>query len=92
MRITNEILNNQIEWLNRLTGNPLTPYKKERDENGRLVQNGGHYMIDSAYGGVKLSRMCENGGCSDESERVTKSELSRSLGVAIRILEREAQK
>lgn len=63
-RITRKFLQAQIDTLNRMTGNPLEPYR--RDENGKAVSNAGNYHLDGAYGGLALYRMVgESGGCSD---------------------------
>jgi hypothetical protein len=43
----------------------------ERDANGGLQSNDGTFVLDWAYGGVRLSRMCAGGGERDISGRGT---------------------
>ena len=63
-RITRKFLEAQINTLNRMTGNPEEPYR--RNEAGKSVANVGNYHLDGAYGGFSLFRMGnESGGCSD---------------------------
>lgn len=62
-RITKKFLQARIDTLNRLTGNPVEPYRKDGD---KLVANVGNYHLSGAYGGHSLHRMVnESGGCSD---------------------------
>jgi len=58
-RINTKDLEIAVQCLNKLTGNALTPYTK--DNNGKYTPNANVYLLDWAYGGVKLSQMCETG-------------------------------
>lgn len=58
-RINTKDLEIAVERLNKLTGNKLTPYTKHKD--GKFTPNANVYLLDWAYGGVKLSQMCEEG-------------------------------
>ena len=58
-RITQRDLDGMVLRLNRLTNSPVEPW---RIEEGRNRANPLHYHIDSAYGGHKLARMCNDGG------------------------------
>lgn len=58
-RITQKHLDGMVSRLNRLTKSPET-YMSEVD--GKRVINIGHFHIDSAYGGVSLSRTVNSGG------------------------------
>lgn len=53
IRITNADLQQQVNTLNRITGNPLQGYTPT-SPNGMSPALIGHYYIDAAYGGVKL--------------------------------------
>jgi len=58
-RITGKNLQDRVDWLNELTGNPIEPYQ------GRPQQyktNIGNYHLDWAYGGIGLAQMVEGGG------------------------------
>ncbi len=45
------------------------------------------FTIDYAYGGYRLSKICNNsGGIADMSERVTAAEMSRILDSIINVL------
>jgi hypothetical protein len=54
-RIREVDLENLAEIINKKTGNPLTPYKK--DETGKFSAQIGNYHLDYAYGGVALEQM-----------------------------------
>ncbi len=60
-RITNKDLDRLVNFINKATGNPLEPYGKDPVMGG-YVANIGNYHIDSAYGGIKLVRMDNDGG------------------------------
>jgi len=65
-RITRKQLDYLVNRINEVTGSPLTNYTKTDD--GKFIANIGHYYISGAYGGVKLDRICsEGGGCSSIS-------------------------
>jgi hypothetical protein len=73
-RITKNILSARVDDLNDALNLPREPYAPERDAAGRLVTNAGTFVLDWAYGGVMLSRMCEGGGQRDISGRGTTQE------------------
>ena len=73
-RITKTILSARVDDLNDALNLPREPYAAERDAAGRLVTNAGTFVLDWAYGGVMLSRMCEGGGQRDISGRGTSRE------------------
>lgn len=58
-RITEKDLQATVDYLNRLTGSPNTPYTRIDD---KLHANIGNYHLSHAYGGVKLHRMVNEGG------------------------------
>jgi hypothetical protein len=63
MRITEKMLEAQVQELNRITGSPESTYKKTAK---RLVAQVGNYHISYAYGGVCLHRVQNNmGGVCD---------------------------
>lgn len=79
-RITSRHLEMTVKRLNELTDSPTVPYAK--DENGKLRAQVGCYVIDSAYGGVALHQiMNEGGGVHDifRSGHMTKRELFNRL-------------
>ena len=59
-RITTAQLENLVKRINERTGSPLTTYTKNKD--GATRANIGNYYLDWAYGGVKLDRVCNEGG------------------------------
>ncbi len=61
-RITNRDLDSLVDRINKATGSPMTPYGPRGNPTEHLTANIGNYHIDSAYGGVKLVRMGNNGG------------------------------
>tara|TARA_R100001377_G_scaffold73625_1_gene49685 strand:+ start:350 stop:643 length:294 start_codon:yes stop_codon:yes gene_type:complete len=63
-RITAKVLEAQIKALNKLTGNPVTPYLKNED-TGQFEPQAHAFMLGQAYGGYELQQMCATGtGCS----------------------------
>ena len=56
-RITKRDLQARIDWLNKLTGNPLKPYQ----DTEVLKANPGNYHLDSTYGGLWLAQMSKDG-------------------------------
>lgn len=58
-RITDKDLENLVDWINKLTGNPLQSYTKT--ESG-YKSNIGNYHISGAYGGVTIYQMITDGG------------------------------
>ena len=58
----------------------MGPYSK--DESGKYRANPGNYHLDWAYGGVKLVKMCNEGGgiqCITTSGYTTKSALYNEM-------------
>lgn len=86
-RITEKQLRAVVDRINAATGSPLYPYL---EINGKWTAQIGNYHLDMAYGGVKLARMCsEGGGTSDvlRSGFCTKRELYDQLHAFLRGLE-----
>ena len=60
-RITKAMVKNRLAILNDVYGYDREPYA--RDEQGNIKGNHGTFIIDSAYGGHRLSQMaCPRGG------------------------------
>ena len=88
MRVTEKQLDSKVEYLNRITGNPLTRFREERDENNSLVSNVGHYYVEHVNGRVQLSRITnERGGAIDVSLLETKSQLNDVLRTVTKVVE-----
>jgi hypothetical protein len=78
-RIKQAWLERQVEEINKITGSPEAPYTRK---NGKTVANVGNYFLDWAYGGVRLARMCNEGGgmeCVLNQGFSTKRELYNEL-------------
>lgn len=73
-RMTKAMLTSRLDALNDALDLPREPYAAERDANGGLRANDGAFLLDWAYGGVRLSRMCKGGGERDISGRGTMRE------------------
>ena len=73
-RISKAMLESKLEDLNAALDLPLEPYAPERDARGNLVANAGVFVLDWAYGGVSLCRMCAGGGQNTVSGRGTTRE------------------
>lgn len=58
-RITIANLQAVVDRINRLTGSPSTPWRREGDRNRANI---GNYHLSHAYGGVCLHRMANEGG------------------------------
>jgi hypothetical protein len=72
MRINKKDLETQVEILNEMTGNALKAWERTGDG---LRANIGTYVLDWAYGGVRLSQITgESGGQRDITGRATKAE------------------
>ena len=74
-RITEKQLESLCQYINELTGSPLTAYTQTKDS---FKANIGNYHISHAYGGVCLHRMVNEGGGIRTiltSGHVTKREL-----------------
>lgn len=65
MRITKSFLNKKVNYLNYLI-------KAEEGQPNSFV-------LEYAYGGVRLCKRCEGGGYSDLSSRVKMGEMSEIL-------------
>jgi hypothetical protein len=59
-RITEKQLENLVERINHITGQPEAAYT--RDENGKFTANIGSYHLSWVYGGVELHQMATTGG------------------------------
>lgn len=59
-RITDRDLDGLCRTLNKLTGSPEEGWST--DENGKNKANVGHHYISSAYGGVCLHQIVNDGG------------------------------
>ena len=68
-RITIKHLNAAVDRLNDMFGNPRQPYAEERDSAGGLVAVDGVFVLNCAYGGYRLGRMCAGGGERDLTGR-----------------------
>ena len=62
-RITHKDLEFLIDRINKATKSPLAAYTKTDKE---YKANIGNYHLDGAYGGVKLVRVCSDGGGIEE--------------------------
>lgn len=88
MRVTEKQLDSKVEYLNRITGNPLTRFREERDENNSLISNVGHYYIENDGERFQLSRITnEVGGAIDVSFLETKSQLNDVLRTVTKVVE-----
>lgn len=88
MRITQRMIQAQVDRLNRLTGQPVDALT--RDSNGHLRTNVGHYLIDFAYGGVELQQYMSPGGAVNiplNAGHGTKRELYEALSAYIQGIE-----
>ena len=86
-RITIANLEAVVDRINRVTGSPSTPWRREGD---RSRANIGNYHLSHAYGGVCLHRMCnESGGVTTPlgSGHVPKRELYEQLHAFARGIE-----
>ena len=61
-RITQKDLEGVVARLNKLTDSPETPYKRV---GNKLIAQPGCFILDGAYGGWKLARICNEGGGQD---------------------------
>jgi hypothetical protein len=90
-RITVKMLERQLEILNELTGNPLTPYSKNAE--GKYKANIGNFHLSQAYGGCCVHQMCTEGGGVNtiprHSGHVPKRECYDNLVAFIRGIEFE---
>jgi len=64
-RITTKQLENLVTRINEVLGLPTEPYT---ETDGQYRPNAGVYVLDWAYGGVKLSRMSTKEGCTGQSD------------------------
>lgn len=61
-RITEKMLEEQIDYLNKITGMPPVPYALGYDD--RYHPQAGSYHLSHAYGGVCLHQMSMRPGCT----------------------------
>lgn len=61
-RTTQKDLDGLVARLNRITNSPLEYTNKSPNVSGHYSANIGHYHLDQAYGGIKLVRVCSEGG------------------------------
>lgn len=76
--INKAALEQQIDRLNDMTGQPMEPYNY--DAKNCYVSQPGNYHLDWAYGGVCVEQMCEGGGVRTiiagyETKRITYEKL-----------------
>lgn len=66
MQITMNQLRDLVIRLNQLTGENVEPYSRPETAAAcqRLTANVGTYVLDGAYGGWQLARICKGGGQS----------------------------
>ena len=86
-RITIANLQAVVDRINRLTGSPTTPWRREGDRNRANI---GNYHLSQCYGGVSLHRMAnESGGVTTPLGlgHVPKRELYYQLHAFLRGLE-----
>jgi hypothetical protein len=79
-RITDKQLDALCDYLNKITGNPITPY------NGHGRANVGNYHISHAYGGVCLHKISNDSGgvsCPLTHGVDTKRALYNSKGLEV---------
>ena len=85
-RITERDLKGAIKTLNRITGNPETPWS--RNEDGTFTDHIGHYQLDSANGGYKLEQIVgPGGGVREITRRGNKSETYYQIWAYIKGIE-----
>ena len=78
MRITRGDLKALLERINKATGHPVAPWGQEPD--GKWSASVGTYVLDWAYGGVRLCQLCnESGGERDITQRSTKAETYQRM-------------
>lgn len=86
-RITIANLEAVVDRINRVTGSPSSPWRREGDRNRANI---GNYHLSHAYGGVSLHRMCnESGGVTTPlgSGHVPKRELYEQMHAFLRGIE-----
>lgn len=74
-RITQHMLEKQVEFLNKITNNSPVPFIRRDGENVSVI---GHYHIDGAYGGVALHQFANESGAVHDifgSGHMSKREL-----------------
>lgn len=77
-RINKRDLQNILDRINEATGQQLEGWTK--DETGRYRANVGTYVLDWAYGGVRLSQLVTpSGGERDITGRGTKRETYNAM-------------
>jgi hypothetical protein len=88
MRITLKDLESKIDYLNKITGNPVKTYLP--NSNGGLDSQIGNYYLELAYGGHKLVQVVnQHGGITEPLNTgfTTKKELWYAIDNFMRGLE-----
>ena len=81
MRITEKALRTKIDYLNKITGNPPTPYTRN---GATLKTNIGSYYLNGVYRGWTIAQIAnEGGGIHSLLFGQTKSELYYQLEALI---------
>ena len=86
-RITQKDLQYVVDRINRITGSPMAPWKREGD---KMTAQIGNYHLSGAYGGVCLHRITNEGGgvtCPIGMGHVPKRELYERMHAYIAGLE-----
>ena len=79
-QITKKMLQLKVDYLNKITDNPETPWS--RDDDGNLKANIGNYHLSGAYGGVNVEQMMNDGGgvhCPINYGHIPKRDLFEKL-------------
>lgn len=78
-----KMIQNKLDRLNQLTGNPKEPWV--RTDEGFKAQVG-NFHLDRAYGGVQLVRMVNtSGGDTNMSSRVSESQMLEILSTLLNV-------
>jgi hypothetical protein len=82
-RVTQQMLENKADYLNRIMNRPATGYTVTKEgPNKRFKSNIGHYTISYAYGGACLHEITSEGGgvrCPVGSYHRPKRELLEAM-------------
>ena len=82
-RVTMKDLEQLVKILNKRMNRPEVAYIKGDD--GKLITQAGHFMVDGAYGGYRIEEMYEGGGVTVPfgHARKTKRELYDQLSTIL---------
>jgi len=85
-RVTKQRLENQVEYLNKLTGSPAN---HSYHMDGKWRSNPGHFTLNYDYGQPQLQRICNEAGGVENvlGYRGTKAEVDRMIGAYIKGIE-----